>query len=155
MPTYAVLDATGSVGQSLLNIILLSPTNKIHTYCRSSQELKDLAPSIASNKQVEVFEGSLQDTPLLASCLRGTEAAFLAVAEVKNKPGCSIARESAHTVVPTLLLLRKQKSETKLPRLIVLSSASLDHGLMSGTPQPILNILYRANSYIYDGSSGC
>ncbi|PVH89163.1 hypothetical protein DL98DRAFT_523966 [Cadophora sp. DSE1049] len=150
MPAYAVLGATGTVGQSLLNFILQSPTNGIHAYCRSSQKLKNLSPSIATNKQVKIFDGSLQDTSLLANRLQGTNAAFLAIAEVKNKPGCSIAQETAHAVVSALSLLRKQNGDQKLPRLVVLSSASLDHSLMSPTPAFILNILYRANSHIYD-----
>ncbi|KAH7399857.1 hypothetical protein BKA64DRAFT_599304, partial [Cadophora sp. MPI-SDFR-AT-0126] len=150
MPTYAVFGATGSVGQSLLDVILQSPQNDIHAYCRSSEKLKNLSPSIASNKQVEIFEGSLQDASLLVSCLQGSDAAFLAVAEVKNRPGCSISQKTAHAVVSALSLLKKENGDQELPKLIVLSSASLDHSLMSSTSRFILNILYRANSYIYD-----
>ncbi|KAH9212210.1 hypothetical protein DL95DRAFT_464253 [Leptodontidium sp. 2 PMI_412] len=151
MPTYALLGATGSVGQAILTTLLESPDNKIQAYCRSKEKLTKLSPTIASSTQVQVFEGSLQNTSLLANCLRGAKAAFLTVAEVSNKPGCSIAQETAHAVVSARSLLKKENHPTPhLPKLIVLSSASLDHNLMSNTPKLILNILYCANSYIYN-----
>ncbi|KAG4440072.1 hypothetical protein IFR05_004465 [Cadophora sp. M221] len=149
MLTFAVLGATRSVAQALLTILLESPDNKIQAYCRSNEGFTKLSPTIASSTQVQVFEGSLQNTSLLANCLLGTHAAFLAVAEVSNKPGYSIALQTAHAVVSALSLLKKQNPTAHLPKPIVLSSASLDYNLMSSTPKLILNILYRANSYIY------
>ena len=60
MPRYAVLGATGSVGQSLLHDTLQSPTSEIHAYCCSSQKLENLSPSISSNKQVEFLKALIR-----------------------------------------------------------------------------------------------
>ncbi|KAK4985846.1 hypothetical protein LTR50_005700 [Elasticomyces elasticus] len=148
MSSYAVLGATGNIGQALLKVLLQSPGSQIHAYCRSKQKLMKLLPNITDNKQVDVFEGNLDDIELLVNCLSGTRAAFLAVALTENQPGCTIAQDTAHIVVSALERL-KSKNE-RLPKLIVLSSASLDHQLMPGSPEFLLNTLYRAFSNIYD-----
>ncbi|KAK4994287.1 hypothetical protein LTR66_005655 [Elasticomyces elasticus] len=148
MSSYAVLGATGNIGQALLKVLLQSPDSQIHAYCRSKQKLMKLLPNITDNKQVDVFEGNLDDIELLVKCLSGTRAAFLAVALTENQPGCTIAQDTAHIVVSALERL-KSKNE-RLPKLIVLSSASLDHQLMPGSPEFLLNTLYRAFSNIYD-----
>ncbi|KAK5707340.1 hypothetical protein LTR17_020791 [Elasticomyces elasticus] len=148
MPTYAVLGATGNVGTALLNILLQSPDRKINAYCRSKPKLLRLVPRIADNKQVEIFEGSLNDIKLVANCLRGTRAAFLAVASTANVPGCTIAQDTARQVVTACETL-KQENERR-PKLIVLSSASVDHSLMSDQPTLLLRVLYCAFQYVYD-----
>lgn len=45
MPTYAVLGATGSTGQAILNILLQSPKNTVNAYVRSKAKLLKLSPS--------------------------------------------------------------------------------------------------------------
>ncbi|EON65066.1 hypothetical protein W97_04301 [Coniosporium apollinis CBS 100218] len=148
MSSYAVLGATGNVGQALLKVLLQSPDSQIHAYCRSKQKLTKLSPGITENKQVNVFEGNLDDIELLVNCLSGTRAVFLAVAQTENQPGCTIAQDTAHVVVSALE--RLESKNERLPKLIVLSSASLDHRLMSDSPKFLLNTLYRAFSNIYD-----
>ncbi|KAF2761412.1 putative toxin biosynthesis protein [Pseudovirgaria hyperparasitica] len=149
MPTYAILGSTGSVGQSILNVLLQSPETHIHAYCRSWAKLSKLQPSINSNKQVEVFEGSLDDTTLLSNCLRGTQTAFLATAETGgNRPGTRVCQDTAHAVVAALKQLKSQNE--RLPRLVVLSSSSTDHRFLPDTPAPIMWLLYRTSSYVYD-----
>ncbi|KAK4962281.1 hypothetical protein LTR66_012729, partial [Elasticomyces elasticus] len=148
MSFYAVLGATGNVGQALLKVLLQSPENHIHAYCRSKQKLVKLLPSITDNKQIDVFEGNLRDIELLVNCLSGTRAVFLAVALTENQPGCTIAQDTAYVVVSALERL-KSKNE-RLPKLIVLSSASLDHRLMPDSPGFLLNTLYCAFSNVYD-----
>lgn len=87
MPTYAILGATGNTGQALIKILLESPDKKIHAYCRSKQKLYRLTPEIAEEKKVSVFEGGLDDEDVIADCIRGTRAVFLAVAVPDNMPG--------------------------------------------------------------------
>ena len=146
--SYAILGATGNTGQALLQVLLSVPEYQIHEYCRSKEKLMSLSPGIADNDQVQIFEGSLEDAELLSNCLRGTRAAFLAVASTINVPGCTIAQDTAHRVISACERLKKQNE--RVPKLIVLSSASLDHHLMSDQPTLLLRILYCAFQYVYD-----
>lgn len=151
MPCYAILGATGSVGSSILKVLLQSPDQpRIHAYCRSKQKLAKLCPASLENKRVTVFEGSLDDNDLLADCLRDTRAAFLAVAVTGNKPGNTLALDTARQVVSSLERLRDKEPSIRLPKLVVLSSASTEHRLMSATPHFLLNLLYCANFHIYN-----
>jgi hypothetical protein len=145
---YAVLGCTGSTGGALVTILLQKPNTNIHAYCRSKQKLLRQFPGIGDNKNVTIFDGPLEDTELIAKCLSGTRAAFLAVALNENQPGCSISIETAKVVVSALKKLRTR--DEHLPKLIVLSSSSTEHRLVQQVPQIIESILYRAFSNIYD-----
>lgn len=147
--SYAVLGATGNVGQSVLQS-LMENNREIHAYCRSKEKLEKLSPKIAKASNVEVFEGSLSDSELLADCLRGTRAAFLAIAPSGNQPGCSVAQDTAHKVISALEKLKASHPNERLPKLVVLSSASTEHRLMYDSPKIFLSILYRAFSNVYD-----
>ena len=150
MPTYAVLGATGQVGTSLLTVLLNQqhPDLKINAYCRSASKLHNALLQTQDNPAVTVYPGAITDTALLASTLRGTQAAFLAVAATQNEPGCSIAQDTAHAVIAALELLRKE-GEKKLPLLVVLSSASIDRRFIRNIPWPLHSILYTALSSLY------
>ena len=147
MTSYAVLGATGSTGQSIIKVLLQSPDNKVQAYCRSKTKLLKLLPEVADNKNIQVFEGPLQDVELLASCMRGTKAVFLAVALSDNMPGCTVARDTAHVVIAALERLQDEK--VKLPKLVVLSSGSTEPKLMSETPLFVKGMALRAFSHIY------
>jgi hypothetical protein len=176
MATYAILGATGNTGQALIQILLQNPTNMIHAYCRSKSKLHRLIPATLSNPQVRVFEGNLQDVQLIKNCIRGTRAVFLVVAIVDNMPGCTIAYDTAQTVVSALESLRKEsesesgsKSEAgtgifvadthggptkaraaiKIPKLLVLSSASLEPTFCDDVPPVVHTILTLAVSHLY------
>jgi oxidoreductase AflX len=148
MAFYAVLGATGNTGQALLKLLLRSPDNRIHAYCRSKQKLEKLLPDAVESKQLRVFEGNLQDIELLATCLSGTKAVFLAVGLTDNQPHTTIAYDTAQMVVSALERLESKKE--RLPALVALSSASLDHRLMAHVPQFLLDTLYCAFSNIYN-----
>lgn len=105
-------------------------------------------PDLANDENVKIFQGSLDDEELLARCLSGTRAAFLAVALTGNPPGCSIAQDTAHQTFAAFENL-KSKHE-RLPKLIVLSSACTDHRLMSEKLPLLLSILYFALRFKYD-----
>ena len=148
MTTYAVLGATGSTGKSLIQILLQSPDKQIHAYCRSKEKLLKLLPNIHDNKNVDIFEGRLDDVDLLANCIRGTRTVFLTVAVTDNVPGCTIAQDTARVVISAL---EKLKAESmKLPKLVVLSSASLEPKLMSQEPKFVHSIALYAFSNIYN-----
>ena len=152
MPSYAVLGATGSTGSSLIQVLLQSPDNQVHAYCRSKQKLIKTLPDLAinENSQIQVFEGQLQDVQLLSNCISGTRAVFLAVAVTDNIPGCSVARDTADVVVSALERLQQEDRTASLPKLVVLSSASLEHAtLMAHEPAYTRGMARRAFSNIY------
>jgi putative NADH-flavin reductase len=150
MPSYAVLGATGNTGQALLQVLLQSPDNHIRAYCRSRSKLLRLCPATVDNKHVRIFEGSLEDVSLLAECIRGTRAVFLAVAVIDNMPGCTIAQDTASVVVAALEKLKMESDPiAKLPKLIVLSSASLEDSFCGDVPAFVHKVLSTAVSNLY------
>ncbi|KAK4546988.1 hypothetical protein LTR36_001208 [Oleoguttula mirabilis] len=148
MATYAVLGATGNTGLSLVRVLLQSPEKKqINAYCRSSTKLLHLCPMAVSNSNVHVFEGRLEDTKMLVNCLRGTRAAFLAVAQSENVPGCTVARDTARSVIAALQVLQEERAV--LPKLIVLSSASLEPKFSDDISRWVHTMLCYAASHVY------
>ncbi|KAK4609015.1 Oxidoreductase ordB [Fulvia fulva] len=146
MASYAVLGATGNTGQALINILLQSPEKKIHAYCRSKQKLLRLTPQLADNKNVKVSEGSLNDTSIIADCIRGTRAVFLAVAVPDNMPGMTIAQDTARVTVGALQSIRAGNEKAVLPKVIVLSSAKLDDNLCQNMPHAMKVLVKLATS---------
>ena len=150
MPSYAVLGATGNTGRALLQVLLQSPDSYIHAYCRSKSKLLRLCPATADNKQVRAFEGSLEDVSLIADCIGGTRAVFLAVAIIDNMPGCTIARDTARVVIAALEKLKSESGpRVKPPKLIVLSSASLEDSFCGDVPAFVHTVLSTAVSNLY------
>jgi putative NADH-flavin reductase len=154
MSAYAILGATGQVGGSILRLLGDSPKDKINVLVRSRSKLEKSYPPLSSttttNKNIQVFEGNISDIPTLAQCLQGTKDAFLTVAVTENKPGCSISLDTAHAVVEALQSLKARNPTFKAPRLIILSSASLGSKFWSGAPGFVHNVMYAANSHIYN-----
>jgi uncharacterized protein YbjT (DUF2867 family) len=149
MPTYAVLGATGNTGQSLLQVLTQSSTNRIHAYCRSKSKLEHLQPDIVANPNVKVFEGNLNDTIIIRDCIKDTHAVFLAVAVSGNVPNNTIAQDTAHVVITALQSLQTSTPATKLPKLIVLSAAPTEPAFTKAMPNFALTLLLLAESNIY------
>lgn len=152
MATYAVLGATGNCGQSLLTVLGDRSAN-INCFVRSKKKLEGMSPEIASRSNVNIFEGSIsgsdEEVPGLTACLKGTHAAFLAVAATLNTPGCSIAQDTARSVVASLRKLKEQDSLAKLPRLVILSSASTSEQFSKDLPPIARWVLHTGASNIY------
>ncbi|KAF2832488.1 NAD(P)-binding protein [Ophiobolus disseminans] len=149
MSPYAILGATGSTGSSILRLLSATPENRINVLVRSKSKLKKVAPSSVDNSNIEVFEGSISDIDTLSRCIAGTRAVFLTVAVVDNQPGCTIAQDTAHVVVDALNLLKKGDQTFKPPRLIVLSSSSVDDKFWDDTPAIVHNTIWNCMSNIY------
>ena len=145
MPTYAITGATGQVGSSILDVLLQSKSNKINAFVRSKQKLLDMRPTLTQNPNVTIFEGQLTDTTKLANCINNTRAIFACAAAVDNIPGCTIAQEQAHAI---LAAVDQNKAQTP-PKLVILSSASLEPSLMTDLPGPFKAILETAASNVY------
>lgn len=84
--TYAVLGSTGNCGTALIQNLLKNPSNRIHAYCRNQGKLRKILPEVIDNKQVTIFEGSIYDAELMASCVSGTKAVFMVVTTNDNIP---------------------------------------------------------------------
>ena len=148
--SYAVLGATGNIGQSLLKVLEEQPNKDIHAFVRSKSKLERLSPAICSKANVKIFQGNITDISTLKQCLQGTRAAFLAVAVTDNIPGCSIAQDTARCVVAALQELKEEAPYSKLPRLIVLSSASLNDKFWRDIPHILHKLMSMAASYVYE-----
>lgn len=150
MPSYAVLGATGSTGCSLVKVLLQSSGNQINAYCRSRAKLHHVCPEAAGSERIRVFEGQLADVSLLSDCMRGTRAVFLVVSVPDNMPGCTLARDTTSAVVAALQQIRlRDGPEARIPKVILLSSASLEQAFCGDVPPFVHWLLDRAVSYLY------
>ena len=150
MPSYAVLGASGGIGCSLLRVLLQSPDNEVNAYCRSRAKLRRVYPEAANSDRVHIFEGRLDDVSLLVDCIRSTQAVFLAVSVRDNMPGCTLARDTASVTVAALDRIRANGDiGTRLPRVIMLSSASLEEAFCGDVPAFVHWLLDRAVSHLY------
>ena len=150
MATYAILGSTGNCGSALLQNLLQSPQNKVHAYCRNKAKLHRLIPQTIDNKQVQVYEGSIQDVELMADCIRGTKAVFLVVTTNDNIPGCRVSQDSATAVIQALQKIKAAAGPgLKLPKLVLLSSATIDDHLARDMPSWFRPIMLAAASNVY------
>ncbi|RDW63637.1 NAD(P)-binding Rossmann-fold containing protein [Coleophoma cylindrospora] len=150
MATYAVLGATGATGhQIVLHLLASSPENKIHVYVRSKPKLINLLPQVANNENVRIFEGSMNDTALLAACIASTKAVFAVIASNENAPGLSIAQNSAAAVLASMKRLRHENNASKLPRVVVLSAVMVNKRLLERVSWLEHLIIYHAFWHIY------
>ncbi|KAI4271434.1 MAG: hypothetical protein L6R38_006877 [Xanthoria sp. 2 TBL-2021] len=150
MPTYAILGATGKTGGALLELLQKGPSNNINAYVRSKVKLLEQRPGLEKNKNVKIFEGSLSDIPLIASTLNPrVDAAFCVLATNENIPGVRIAQDTASSVIAALCHLRNEDIHFKPPKLIFLSSASLNAAMLGEFPAAVEAIITRAMSHVY------
>jgi oxidoreductase AflX len=148
--SYAILGATGNVGGSILKILLKQPDNEIHCLVRSPAKLYKLNPEVKNNPKVHIHGGDINNIEVLTQCITCVHAVFLTVAATANQPGCTIAQQTARAFLEALKRIRDQDPNRRLPRLVVLSSASLDHHLCRDLPPFFHSIMNMAASYIYD-----
>ena len=149
MPTFAVLGATGSTGQALLNILVQSPKNTVNAYVRSKAKLQKLSPQYQDNDNLHVFEGALGDVPLLADCISNTSAVLCVLGANENEPGIHVAQDAAHSIVAACCRLRTQDPNVQLPRIIFLTSATINPHLCRDLPTGARWVLHTSLSYLY------
>lgn len=150
MATYAILGSTGNCGSALIQNLLQSPQNKLHAYCRNKAKLYRLLPQVVDNKRIQVFEGSIYDVELMADCVRGTKAVFLVVTTNDNIPGCRLSEDSATIVIQALQKITAESGPgIKLPKLVLLSSATIDEHLSREMPKWFRPIMRTAASHVY------
>lgn len=152
MATYAVLGATGNCGTALIqNLLSTPPPTKIRAYCRNKAKLLRLIPEAAqaSIDQMEIFEGSIHDIALLASCIRDCRAVFLVVSTNDNVPGLRVGQDTAISIIRALEQLRSKDSTQRVPKLVLLSSATIDDQLSRNTPALLRHVLLMSASHVY------
>ncbi|KAK3897326.1 hypothetical protein C8A05DRAFT_39127 [Staphylotrichum tortipilum] len=151
MPAYAILGSTGNCGSALIRALLESPDNKIRAYCRNQAKLHRILPEVVDNKQVEVFEGSIQDAALLARCVRDTRAVFLTATTNDNVPGCRVSQDCVATLLRALESLKAEVGPgVRLPKVVLLSSATIDDHLARNMPGWFRPIMLAAASNVYE-----
>ncbi|RAO67402.1 uncharacterized protein BHQ10_003414 [Talaromyces amestolkiae] len=150
MSTYAILGSTGNCGSALIENLLQSPKNKIRAYCRNKAKLQRLLPQVVDNKQVEIIEGSIYDVDVMVKCVRDTKAVFLTVTTNDNVPGCRVSKDCAATVIKALEKIKTESGPgLKLPKLVLLSSATIDDHLARKMPGWFRPIMLAAASHVY------
>nr|POE62883.1 monoogygenase tpcg [Quercus suber] len=150
MPAFAILGATGNVGRSILSLLVKDPSVKIRCLVRSKNKLYQQTPELQDNKSVRVFESSIDDIETLAECIATCDAVFSCIATQGNKPGTSIALDTAHAVVAALCHIRcAKKSTAALPRIIMLSSATINDHLCRGFSPVMRWFLWTGLRHIY------
>lgn len=151
MTSYAILGGTGNCGSGLIqNLLRSSPDVDINIYCRNEAKLHSVLPEIVDKKRVKVFAGSIQDVKLVESCIRHTKAVFMTVTTNDNIPGCSLSQDSASSVIQALQNIRAASPDTfKAPKLVLLSSATIDDHLARKMPFWFRPIMLTAASHVY------
>lgn len=150
MPTYAVLGATGSTGQAILNILLQSPKNTVNAYVRSKAKLLKLSPQYEGNENLHIFEGNLDDVTLMAKCISNTSAVLSVLGANENTPGLHVAQDAAHSIVAACSEIRNQDPSAKLPKILFLTSASINPHLCREMPSFAVWLLHTALNYVYE-----
>lgn len=149
-PTYAVLGATGNCGRALIQNLLEKPHVKVHAYCRNRQKLHGLLPEVVDHKRVTVFEGGISDINLMNQCVRGCKAVYLTVTSNDNIPGCHLSEQCARTVIGALEKIKAEEAPGQvMPKLVLLSSATIDDHLARKMPWWFRPIMLTAASYVY------
>lgn len=149
MPTYAILGTTGKTGGSILQLLLKAPNNKVNVYVRSKSKLHSQVPNLGDNKAVQVFEGALTDINVMASCLANVDVIFSAIGENENVPGSHMTQDAAQAIVAALCQDGFAESRKKVPKVILLSTMSLNPTLTAHEPKILQWVLARAfyNAY--------
>ncbi|KAF9769436.1 Oxidoreductase AgnL4 [Fusarium sp. DS 682] len=151
MPTYAIVGATGNCGRALLDNLYRNPNANVRAYCRNKSKLLSLVPHLIEDERVQIFEGGIGDVALLSQCIKGTQAIFHVVSTNTNVPGYNVGLETAKSIVAALdKLIAESPEEKKLPKLLLLSSATIDDHLSRRMPWLFRTILLKSASYVYD-----
>ncbi|KAG0650224.1 Monoogygenase [Hyphodiscus hymeniophilus] len=145
------IGSTGNCGTALIKNLLRAHDAKIHAYCRNKDKLLRLLPEVSTSKTVEIFEGSINDIELLTFCIRDCRAVFLVVSTNDNIPSCRVGQDTAASVIRALQNLRSEVTTgSRMPKLVLLSSATIDDLLSRNTPSLLRSILLRSASNVYN-----
>lgn len=149
MATYAVFGATGNCGSSLIEVLLPMKDTTIHAYCRNEAKLKSMFPEAVETGRIKIFEGQIDNVDVFKQCVRGSRAVMLAVTMNDNIPRVRVAQDTARTLLAALKQIRAEEPTAKMPKITVLSSASLEPWMCTNLAGPMHWIVTHANSNVY------
>jgi oxidoreductase AflX len=119
---------------------------------RSVSKLSSLFPDdLQTSPNVTIFTGTIDETPVLASCIRSATAIFCTIAQNENEPGCSLSQSTAHAVVLALTQLRSASAHPSTytaPPLVWPSSAALNPAFKKRLPAAMRAIASRAAFHV-------
>lgn len=151
MSTFAVLGATGNCGTALIDNLLRTPGAHIHAYCRNRNKLLNKVPQLRESKQITIFEGNINDQKLLVDCIKDTKAVFHCVSMNDNLPNCHVGQDMAEAIIVALRHIKAERlSNSKIPKVILLSSATIDDHLSREMPWFVRQVLLTAASHVYE-----
>lgn len=108
-------------------------------------------PEAMESKRMQVYEGQIDNVDLFTSCIRGCKAVFLAVSMNDNIPGVHVSQDTTITLLSALKKLKAEAdNRAKNPKIVVLSSSSLEEKLCGNLPGWFHWIIVRANSNVYE-----
>ena len=148
MATYAILGSTGNCGTALIQNLIKNDKYKINAYCRSKAKLFGLMPGVEANPRVTIFQGGIDDVSLLSQCVKGCRAVFICVSTNDNIPGCCLSQDTVKTVLSALRDIKVGGG--RLPKLVLLSSCTVDEYLSRKTPWILHQTLLRSASHVYN-----
>jgi putative NADH-flavin reductase len=148
MPSYALLGATGSTGSNILSVLLRRPDTEVHALVRSRAKL-EFQLNHEAPPNLKVYEGSLSNLDLLAKCITGVQAVFITLGPVGNQPGCTIVQDAVASLIVTMRNSQEKSLDTQPPRVVLLSSASLQTELYQDMPHFVHSMLMKAAHYVY------
>ena len=155
MPTYTILGTTGNTGNSLLTLLLQKhPDVHVNAYVRSKAKLLDQFPDLESpsnSKRVTIFTGGIDDPIALSKALRSrVDVVFCVTGAPGSTPGMRIAQDSAQGLVAAISHLRfHEDAQYRPPKLIFLSSATINERVSASTPWLVHEIVFTSLNYAY------
>lgn len=133
----ALLGATGNSGRMVLAKLLensAASSSGINVYVRSQAKLERLFPSLSNDPRVEVFEGSITDERVIQDCLTGAGTIICTLGENENIPGVTVLEDFARATINALSTLQSKNKPSIKPRLIMLSSATMNPRFAAARP---------------------
>ncbi|GIJ90434.1 hypothetical protein Asppvi_009388 [Aspergillus pseudoviridinutans] len=133
----ALLGATGHTGRMVLKKLLENSdlsAHGINIYVRSRAKLEILFPSLSNDRRVKVFEGSIKDHALIQNCLAAASTIICTLGENENIPGVTVLEDFARATINALSTLQSKNGCSMQPRLIMLSSATMNPRFAAARP---------------------
>lgn len=145
----ALLGATGQTGRETLRKLLKHDFDKLKIYVRSEDKLLRQFPDILSDRRVEIHTGSIHDHEVLEQCLSHVCTIICTLGSDGMEPD-TILSDSAHAIVQTLRTFKDRDAAWHKPRLIYLSSATLNERSAAARPKFVHWLIEYAFHYGYD-----
>ena len=98
---------------------------------------------------MKIFEGSVHDIPLLTSCICDCRAILLVVSTNNKIPSLGVGQDTAAIIIRVFKQLQSEESDQRMPKLLLLSSATTDDQLSHDTPALLRRVLLMSASHVH------